>query len=108
MIHELKTLPQYFNAVVSGEKYFEVRKFDRPFRVGDLLALNEYDAEENAYTGNCCLVYVDFILDDAEHCKNGYGIMSIKPCTVVRHDRPINMAKLCADYAVPLAPQWEV
>ena len=30
MIHELKTLPEYFEAVIKGEKLFEVRKFDRP------------------------------------------------------------------------------
>lgn len=108
MIHELKTLPQYFNAVVSGEKYFEVRKLDRPFRVGDLLALNEYDGEKKAYTGRCCVVYVDYILDDATYCKSGYVTMSVKPCSVMKHDRPINMQRLCADYAIPLAPLPEV
>ena len=28
MIHALKTLPEYFEAVVKGEKLFEVRKND--------------------------------------------------------------------------------
>ncbi len=54
MIHELKILPNYFADVVSGKKQFEVRKADRPFREGDLLALNEY--ENKMYTGNSCLV----------------------------------------------------
>ncbi len=45
MIHELKILPKYFNAVISGEKTFEIRKNDRPFHKGDLLALNEFDGE---------------------------------------------------------------
>ena len=39
MIHELKILPEYFNAVISGEKTFEICKNDRPFHKGDL---NEY------------------------------------------------------------------
>lgn len=38
-IHELKTLPEYFEAVQSGAKTFEVRKNDRGFQVGDLLIL---------------------------------------------------------------------
>ena len=36
MIHELKTLPEYFEAVIKGKKLFEVRKFDRPFQKGDM------------------------------------------------------------------------
>ena len=31
MIHELKILPKYFADVISGNKTFEIRKFDRPF-----------------------------------------------------------------------------
>ena len=52
MIHELKTLPIYFEEVIEGRKSFEVRKNDRNFKVGDMLALNEYDAEKKEYTGN--------------------------------------------------------
>ena len=39
MIHELKTLPEYWDAVNSGAKTFEVRKNDRDFKVGDILHL---------------------------------------------------------------------
>ena len=41
-IHSLKTWPEYFNKVVSGEKSFEVRKDDRGFEVGDTLILQEF------------------------------------------------------------------
>ena len=41
MIHELKTLPEYFEAVRKGDKTFELREDDRNFKVGDYLALNE-------------------------------------------------------------------
>lgn len=30
-IHELKILPEYFEAVVSGDKRFEIRKNDRNY-----------------------------------------------------------------------------
>lgn len=103
MIHELKTLPQYFNAVVSGEKSFEVRKLDRPFHKGDLLALNEFDAETKCYTGNSCLVYIDYILTDSEYVKSGYAILGIKPCSVQRYKMPFDIIDRCIDYSVPLA-----
>jgi hypothetical protein len=41
--HELKTWPQYFQRLLSGEKTFEVRKDDRGYQAGDVLALQEFD-----------------------------------------------------------------
>ena len=103
MIHELKILPNYFADVISGEKTFEIRKFDRPFHKDDLLALNEYDAERKCYTGNSCLVYIDYILDDNEYCKQGYVVMAIKPCVVQKYVEPLDRMSLKADYSVPYA-----
>ena len=108
MIHELKIVPEYFEAVISGKKTFEDRKNDRPFHEGDLLALNEYHPGNKMYTGNSCLVYIDYILNDAEYCKSGYVVMSIKPCVVHRVCRPVNPIKLAEDYSVPLATNNDV
>ncbi|MPN35294.1 hypothetical protein SDC9_182791 [bioreactor metagenome] len=36
--HKLKTLPKYFDKIVSGSKTFEVRRDDRPFTEGDSLS----------------------------------------------------------------------
>lgn len=105
MIHELKTLPEYFDAVLSGEKTFEVRKNDRPFHKGDLLAMNEYDTKGAYYTGRSCLVYIDYILDNADYCKDGYVVMGIKPCIVCKVGRPVNPYKLAEDYSVQLATE---
>ena len=80
MIHELKILPGFFEDVLAGRKNFEVRKNDRDFREGDLLALNEYG--EGGYTGRCCLVMIDYILNDENYCLKGYVILGIKPCYV--------------------------
>lgn len=102
MIHELKTLPQYFNDVISGKKSFEVRKNDRPFHEGDLLALNEFDGQ--AWTGRSCLVYIDYMLTNTEYCKKDYVILGIKPCAVCRITDPRDPIKLWgAEYSVPLA-----
>jgi hypothetical protein len=103
MIHELKTAPEYFEAVISGEKSFEVRKNDRSFKKGDLLALNEFDRTERTYSGRSCLVYIDYILNDPVYCKDSYVVMSIKPCLVHRYGCPIDIRRLAEDYRIPLA-----
>ena len=107
MIHELKTLKRFFEDVISGKKTFEIRKNDRNFQEGDLLALNEYDDHNAYYTGNSCLVYIDYILPDYDYNKEGYVTMSIKPCSVWRSDAPFNANKSFCDYSVPLATKEE-
>lgn len=51
MIHELKIIPQYFEAVVKGIKTFELRKNDRDYKVGDTLLLKEWNIGEIDLTG---------------------------------------------------------
>ena len=102
MIHELKILPHFFREVISGRKTFEIRKNDRPFRKGDMLALNEYDAEKKDYTGNSCLVWIDYLLE-GDYCKEGYVTMAIKPCVVWKKDRPRSEMTVDFDYSVPYA-----
>jgi hypothetical protein len=48
--HDLKTWPEYFEKVLSGEKRFEIRKNDRHFKEGDTLILHEWDPIDG-YTG---------------------------------------------------------
>lgn len=42
MKHDLKTWTEYFQAVKSGDKTFEIRENDRNFKVGDVLLLREF------------------------------------------------------------------
>ena len=70
-VHELKILPEYYKAIESGRKIFEVRKNDRDFKVGDTVILREWDRD---YTGNELKAY---ILDDKNYCKEGYVIFGI-------------------------------
>lgn len=105
MIHELKISPKYFSDVLSGEKQFEVRKFDRPFHKGDLLALNEYNVETKCYTGRSCLVYIDYLFNDIDYVKSGYVILGIKPCDVYRATSPYNLLANRESYRVPLSTE---
>lgn len=75
MVHELKIVPEYFEAVRNGTKTFEYRCNDRDYKVGDTLILKEWDEE---YTGRKITCEVSYIL----HGFNvpifpGYVIMSI-------------------------------
>lgn len=82
MIHELKTYPEYFKAVISGEKPFEIRKNDRNFKVGDYIALNEY-SKESGYTGESALYEITYVMTDTEYVKEGFAVLGIKQCCIV-------------------------
>lgn len=70
MIHALKTWSTYFQAVLDGGKNFELRRFDRPFKVGDKLLLQEWQDE---YTGREVMKKIVYILSDTP------GIFGLRP-----------------------------
>jgi len=74
MLHELNILPEYFQAVKTGIKTFEVRKNDRGFEVGDILILREWDG---TYTGPNIKVKTTYILGNFEGLKEDYIVMAI-------------------------------
>lgn len=76
MIHELKIHPEYFKAVVLGDKTFEIRKNDRNYSVGDLLVLKEYSTE-SGYTGKYTIVKTTYVLTDPEFVKEGFAVLGI-------------------------------
>lgn len=75
--HELKILPEYFQAVWNEEKTFELRKDDRDYKVGDWVLLKEWDGEK--YTGSALILKINYILRNCEEygLKDGYCILSI-------------------------------
>ena len=75
MLHELKTLPIYYDAVVSGTKTFELRKNDRNFQAGDFLELIRMESK----TKTSILVFVSSILYGGIYgLDKDYVILSIK------------------------------
>ena len=75
MKHNLKILPEYFDAIVSGKKTFEVRFNDRDYQVDDILLLQEW--VDGQYTGRSLEAKVTYLLDNPRYCQEGYVIMSI-------------------------------
>lgn len=68
--HIIKTLPEYFEAVIDGRKCFEIRKDDRDYQVADTVQLAEFDGA--AFTGNFVEVKITYVLRDCPQ----YGLMS--------------------------------
>lgn len=101
MIHEVKCYPEYFAELDDGIKPFEVRKKDRSYQVGDILAVNEFAPFEyefssdemrerfsrtvngvGRYSGNCLMFKITYILDDPQYCKDGMVILGLARCEI--------------------------
>lgn len=99
--HKLKTWPQEFKDICSGEKTFEVRKNDRNFSVGDILVLREFvpckecngrgmvrdytdlvdccEKPHGKYTGKKINVIIKYILNGGQFgIEKDYVVMSVK------------------------------
>ena len=62
MEHRLKSWPEYFRAVASGLKRFELRLDYRPFEIGDTLILEEWNPATAEYTGNVEVLRVTYLM----------------------------------------------
>jgi len=81
MTHAVKTWLNYFEPQEKGEKLFELRKDDRPYKVGDKFLSQEFDNAKNEYTGRETMYTITYILRDADFfgLKTGYCILQLKP-----------------------------
>ena len=78
--HYLKTWPEYFKAIKSGEKKAELRLNDRDFKVGDTLCLQEYDPDYGGYTNDRLTVAITHALHGPGFgLAAGFVMMSIEP-----------------------------
>ncbi|PWK03954.1 ASCH/PUA domain-containing protein [Tumebacillus permanentifrigoris] len=90
MIHELKLVQPYFDAVASGQKTVEMRWDDRGYQVDDTLVLREYDPATDSYSGRTLERQVTHILRGEEWgVMNGYCALSIKPVVKMGRFGPI-------------------
>lgn len=87
-VHELKTDPEVFQAVLDGLKTYEIRKNDRGFAVGDTLVLRETTHSGAAiaagapleYTGRQYATSVTHMLTGPIYgLEAGWSILSLRP-----------------------------
>lgn len=84
MTHNLKTWPEYYQRILTGEKTFEVRNNDRDFQTGDYLTLEEYDPKSNTYTGNSLAKKVSYILHGGNFgLDSGVVVMALSDGDVI-------------------------
>jgi len=78
-VHELKSWPEFFEAVWRGEKTAELRKNDRGFKVGDVLRLREWEPNTQMYSGR-------EVRREVTHVMHGVGsVGAIAPLKGIGH-----------------------
>lgn len=79
--HSIKIAPEWMEAIVEDGKRFEVRRADRPYKVGDTVELREYVGD--GYTGytifvriTCILRHEDFPIGiRPDYCVFGFEVL---------------------------------
>ena len=89
MNHHLKINPEYFKAIVSGIKTFEVRKNDRDFKINDIICLHEYCPNERDYTGESRNRKISYIIKGgAFGIDSNYVIIGFKtPVSITEEEQ---------------------
>lgn len=91
MNHRLKTRADFWDAVQSGQKRFEVRKNDRNFQVGDIVYLVRLDdrlGREHMETGMVIRFKVGFILHGGQFgIEPGYCVLQLDQESGGENDR---------------------
>lgn len=77
VVHELKILPEYFEAVRIGRKTAEIRRHDRDYQRGDILFLREWDGAR--LTGQYLCRSISHIVEGGQFgIEQGYSLLSIQ------------------------------
>lgn len=76
-VHKLKIWPHFFKEILEDRKRFEYRRNDREYKKGDFLELEEFNQEEQKYTGRKLTTLVTYSIDVLNEDGNLYSIMSI-------------------------------
>lgn len=87
--HKVKSWVPFFQAFKRGEKKHDMRDmFDRNYKVGDELLLQEYDPFEGRYTGHTLLMKITYITSRDTPCAfsssaldKNYCILSLEKIT---------------------------
>lgn len=90
MIHEVNCERDQFGSIVSRSRTFDIRKDDRRFMVGDYIAFNECEHDENldsySYTGYSVLGKITYILNDERYVREGCIVIGFSVCGILDAD----------------------
>jgi hypothetical protein len=78
-VHDLKCWPEYFDAVESFLKPFEIRKNDRGYRQNDQLRLREWLPHTKQYSGRECWVIVVAMWENVPGLLPDHVAMAVAP-----------------------------
>ena len=70
MIHHLKTLPNFFQAVIDERKPFEIRENDRNFKIGDRVILEEFVKTEHVQECSHYQEYINSYDEEYDECPH--------------------------------------
>lgn len=70
--HNLKIWPSFFSLHIERQMEFQLRNDDRPYKVGDMLRLMEYDPESNSFSGNVAISRVTSVIRGIPGLQSGY------------------------------------
>lgn len=92
--HELKTWPEFYQALLEGRKRHEVRVDDRGFQVGDRLRLIEWDPELETPTGRVMDCNVTYLMRGGdcpglEQVPANVAVMSVAISRIVSRDESV-------------------
>jgi hypothetical protein len=68
MKHILKSQIKQFAATWSGAKTADLRNTDRPFTIGDMVVLREYDHLQDSYSGREIEAVITYITSQQNQC----------------------------------------
>jgi hypothetical protein len=76
MNYKLKSWTGLFQPIYDGRKTHDLRDKTRPFKVGDILTLQEYDQFKGEYTGRECDVEITYITSNETPCAFSSAVLS--------------------------------
>lgn len=84
--HRIKSWPQFFQPMIEGIKKHDMRNMrDRPYRVGQVLLLQEFDPFGGGYTGREAAFRITYITSNVTPCAlssaalaNDFAILSLE------------------------------
>lgn len=100
MIHDVKTLHDFFEARLAGIKPFEVRRNDRNYKTGDIIHQREWrpgPEREGTYTGRSVTDLITYVLRDFPGVDRDFVVMGTRAAELPPDTVPRKQLDMVAD-----------